>query len=73
MNPRTTDERRAAVRLAGWRRDELARSGFPLDVAARVAREPGWDPHLLIELVERGCPPVLALRIAAPLEPADVS
>jgi hypothetical protein len=26
------------------------------------------DLHALIELVERGCPPVLAARILAPLE-----
>ena len=51
-----------------WRRDELARAGFPLPLAARIARERAWDLHALIELTERGCPPELAVRILAPLD-----
>ena len=34
----------------------------------RLARDPRYDLHALIELVERGCPPELAVRILAPLE-----
>jgi hypothetical protein len=51
-----------------WRRDRLAAAGFPLPLASRVARDPSYDSHSLIELVERGCSPDLAVRIAAPLD-----
>jgi hypothetical protein len=51
-----------------WRRSQLVRSGFPQRLAGRVAHDGHYDLHRLIELVERGCPPELALRIMAPLE-----
>jgi hypothetical protein len=43
-------------------------SGFPPRLARRVAHDVSYDLHALIELVERGCPPALAVRILAPLE-----
>ena len=54
--------------VAGWRRQQLARAGFPLPLARRLARERTADLHALIELVERGCPPELAVRILAPVD-----
>ena len=45
-----------------------SQAGFEPSLAERLARECGVDLHALIELVERGCPPVLAARILAPLE-----
>jgi hypothetical protein len=51
-----------------WRRDQLAHRGFSLPVAARLSRDDRYDLHALIELVERGCPPDLAVRILAPLD-----
>jgi hypothetical protein len=51
-----------------WRRSQLLRSGFPEMLAARIAHDNRYDLHRLIELVERGCRPELALRILAPLE-----
>ena len=60
--------------LLAWRRDQLVRAGFPLPLAAALARNPRFDLHALIELVERGCPPPLAARILAPLdEQGDVA
>ena len=56
--------------VVSWRRDQLAASGFPLPLAAGVADDLRYDLHALIELVERGCPPELAVRILAP---ADVA
>ena len=59
--------------VVAWRRDQLVASGFPLPLAASVAADRGYDIHAVIELVERGCPPRLAVRILAPLadeEPA---
>jgi len=54
--------------VLAWRRTQLLRSGFPSPLADRVADDGRYDLHRLIELVERGCPPELALRILAPLE-----
>jgi hypothetical protein len=55
-----------------WRREQLALSGFSLPLAARIARDPAYDLHRLIQLVEQGCPPEVAVRILAPLgEPLE--
>jgi hypothetical protein len=56
------------VQLLTWRREQLVGRGFPLPLASRIARDPRFDIHALIELVERGCPAGLAVRIAAPLD-----
>lgn len=63
-------ERASVVR---WRRDRLAAAGFTLPLADRVARDRRWDLHQVIDLVERGCAPELAVRISAPLEPVEVA
>jgi hypothetical protein len=57
-----------ALRLASWRCRQLVRAGFTMRVAARLSSDPRYDLHALIELVERGCPPELAVQILAPLE-----
>jgi hypothetical protein len=49
-----------------WRRARLLAGGFPLSLATTVAHDPRFDLHALIELVERGCPPRLAVRILTP-------
>jgi hypothetical protein len=54
--------------VTSWRRDRLVEAGFALPLACRLARDPRYDLHALIELVEQGCPPDLALRILAPME-----
>ena len=54
--------------VTSWRRDRLVEAGFALPLASRRARDPRYDLHALIELVEQGCPPDLALRILAPME-----
>jgi hypothetical protein len=51
-----------------WRRDRLVEAGFAPAEAAELAANAGYDTHALIELVERDCPPHLAVRILAPLE-----
>jgi hypothetical protein len=56
-----------------WRRSQLVRSGFSHRLAGRVADDARYDLHRLIELVEQGCPPELALRILAPLEDDEVA
>ena len=65
----TTDLRIAEdVQLLAWRRERLAAAGFPLPLASRIAQDSRYDIHSLIELVERGCPAELAVRIVTPLD-----
>jgi hypothetical protein len=54
--------------VARWRRDQLAGAGFAPALAATIASDQRYDLHVLIELVERGCRPALAVRILAPLD-----
>ena len=59
-SPRVGDE------VVRWRREQLVDSGFAPALAATVSENAHYDLHALIELVERGCPPHLAVRILAP-------
>jgi hypothetical protein len=59
---------REAHQLVAWRRNQLAAAGFTLPLATRIARDSRYDVHVLIELVERGCPAELAVRIMAPVD-----
>ena len=58
----------SSLNLVDWRRDVLVNAGFPAALAARIARDDRWDLHELLELVQRGCPPPLAVRVLAPLD-----
>ena len=64
---RPGDRDRASEALWRWRRDLLAGAGMDQHTADRVAADPRFDVHAVIDLVERGCPPPLAVRILAPL------
>ena len=64
---------REAHEVVSWRRGELANAGFPLPLATRLARDPRYDLHALLDLAGRGCEPKLAARILAPLEPLDAA
>ena len=50
-------------RVERWRTAELMRVGFPGDDAVALAARTDVDLHDAIELVQRGCPPDLAVRI----------
>jgi hypothetical protein len=63
-----TAERAERAAVAAWRRRQLDEAGFPAWLAAPLADDRRVDVHALIELVERGCRPDLAARIALPLE-----
>jgi hypothetical protein len=54
--------------VVSWRREQLVGTGFPLPLADRLARDSRYDLHAVIELVERGCSPDLAVRILAPID-----
>jgi hypothetical protein len=46
----------------------LLAAGFPAALAAEVVRGRDVDLHALLGLVDRGCPPELAVRIMEPLD-----
>lgn len=50
-----------AAGVSAWRTQQLQRLGVPWIVAEVFADEVDW--HSLADLVERGCPPALALEI----------
>jgi hypothetical protein len=54
--------------MVGWRRRRLERAGFDPDLAARLASDRRFDLHAVLELIDQGCPPELAVRILAPLD-----
>ena len=55
------------LQVVSWRRRRLLEAGFGVRLAEQLAGEFRVDLHAVLELVERGCPPVLAARILAPL------
>jgi hypothetical protein len=63
-----TTNGRTGHSVVRWRREQLVDAGFPLPVAARLAKDSHYDLHALIELTEQGCPCELAVRILAPFE-----
>jgi hypothetical protein len=56
------------TRVVVWRREQLLAGAFPVELADELAADWRVDLHALIELVERGCAPALAVRILAPLD-----
>jgi hypothetical protein len=50
-----------ALRVRAWRAEQLRRLGLPQRLADTFADVVDW--HALAGLVERGCPPELALEI----------
>jgi hypothetical protein len=62
---------REAQNVVTWRREQLVESGFFPPLATRVANDTRFDLHALLEFVEQGCEPELAVRILAPLDFGD--
>ncbi len=61
---------RECTDVTGWRQRTLIHAGVDAVVATRLAGDPGFDLHALLELIDAGCPPHLAARIRAPLDRA---
>ena len=59
---------RTGERYVEWRSRCLRSAGFDPSEATRIARDTAYDLHALLELVDRGCRPDLAVRILAPLD-----
>jgi hypothetical protein len=68
VRPKLIPSGAADERRVEWRARYLREAGFERALAHRLARDPTFDLHALLELVDRGCPPELAVRIAAPLD-----
>jgi hypothetical protein len=51
-----------------WRTSRLRDAGFSPQLAVTVARNCTYDLHAILELVDRGCPAKLAVRILAPID-----
>ena len=49
--------------VVAWRREQLRRAGCRRFEAEVLARERQVDLHEAVELLERGCPPKVALDI----------
>jgi hypothetical protein len=61
-----TDElerRDELVEVLRWRQRRLLQSGYAEEDARALAARPDVDLHRAVELLERGCPPELAVRI----------
>ena len=54
------------LQVHAWRRRRLLDAGFGAELADELAGDRRVDLHALLQLVERGCPPVLAARILSP-------
>jgi hypothetical protein len=54
-----------------WRRRQLISAGFDDAMSVRLAASPDVDLHGLLNLVDRGCPPDLAVRILEPLTDSE--
>ena len=50
-------------RVERWRAEALERAGYDHDDAVELASRPDIDLHQAIGLLERGCPPELAVDI----------
>lgn len=51
-----------------WRFRRLRQAGLSVALAEHVAVNEAYDVDALLGLVDRGCPPDLAVRIVAPLD-----
>jgi hypothetical protein len=60
--PQDPEQLNEPGRVLAWRVSRLVRAGYSDDGAAALASS-AVDLHSAVELVERGCPPELALRI----------
>jgi hypothetical protein len=74
LRPRTNEIRsEPGSRSSEWRLHRLVRAGVPAELADAVAHDHRFDVHALLELLDHGCEPRLAIRIVAPLEESEWS
>ena len=59
----TLIEQTETERIERWRAEELQRAGYEPRAAGRLAVRHDVDLHAAVDLLERGCPSDLALKI----------
>ena len=57
-----------ADELIAWRVRRLITAGMDRASAEEIACDGAYDLHALLDLIDRGCPARLAVRILAPLD-----
>jgi hypothetical protein len=62
MTTAPVDTSDRAGQVEAWRLHVLLRAGYPLRIAERIARSDA-DLHKAVEMLDRGCSPVVAARI----------
>jgi hypothetical protein len=67
MAIQSTTRRTPANPVREWRRRRLLALGLAEAAARQLAQDRRVDLHSILDLVDRGCPPELAVRIVAPL------
>jgi hypothetical protein len=72
VTPRAREQQSIGT-VAAWRRDQLVAGGFPQLLAVRIARDPEYDLHAVLDLVQAGCTPELAVRILAPADAEEAA
>jgi hypothetical protein len=65
---RAINDNSAPDPVVAWRTERLTEAGLPKELARRVAADRAYDLHAVLDLVDRGSPAELALRILAPLD-----
>ena len=63
MTTAETDTYEETEMIEAWRAEALERAGYGAAAAAEIAVRHDIDLHLATDLVERGCPADIALRI----------
>ncbi len=67
MAIQSTTRKTPANPVREWRRRRLLALGLAEAAARQLAEDRRVDLHAILDLVDRGCPPELAVRIVAPL------
>ena len=73
MRSKLISPRSDLERHVDWRERCLREAGFSRATAQWLGRDTRFDLHALLELVDRGCPLELAVRIVAPLDGDEAS
>ncbi len=63
----SSEQPAASDSVVAWRTTRLRHAGLPAKQAGQIAADWGYDLHAVLELVDRGCPVKVAVRILAPL------
>jgi hypothetical protein len=63
MTAAETEIRDETELVEAWRAEQLEHAGYGAAAAAKLATRPDVDLHVAVEMLARGCPAELALKI----------